>query len=229
MDQDLTQQSYNETMEENRVRVSRLNSRIDTHRNLGCKIDITRWNFVKHNGVALRLEGVLISTMRYKYLNIYPEGRYECAECSEMHAMDWEKPCHMSAAHGMIICPECADTTMDRHLVTSLTHVDEFDMKTDGTDPVIVDLCLSEEDLVIMEEEKQKTLAGLTENWDVEYIYLNNQRMSDIRGRFLAKRVLHRWRALIRHQVQSRVFKVLYHCADMDMNTAIVLAKSVCV
>ncbi len=215
-----------EAMAQNRYRIERMIARMQMHVNLGCKFSFMQWNMVKYNGVAYNIEGVLISTMRYNYMHMFPEGSYECAECGNMNDMDHEHKCYASTNHGMIVCPTCADNAVDHPLMASLTHVSEWDVKTDAC-MSIFDRRMSDEELHHREEQNKKTLEGVNVNMQAEWVYLQNKKMKDIRADFLAKRVVRKWRELVRHQVRSRVFKVLYHCARMDMNSSVILSKNV--
>lgn len=219
---------YQQAMDQNRYRMERMVARMQMHVNLGCKFSFMQWNLVKHNGVAYRIEGVLISTMRYNYIHMFPEGSYECAECGMMKEMDYKRKCYGSTSHGMLVCPSCADDTFDQPLMASLTHVSEWDVKTDACISIINETS-TEEELCMREEESMKNLEGLKDNMNSEFIYVQNKTMATIRAEFLAKRVIRKWRAHVRHQVQSKVFKILYHCVNMDMNAAVMLSKTVCV
>ncbi len=221
----ISPEMFAEEMQHNQQQIGWLKSRLDMHRHLGCHLSIEQWNYVKHIKHAYRVEGVLISVMRYRHMQLFPEGRYECATCGDMHDMDHERKCYASALHGMIVCPSCASPNEDRVLVAYLNLVGAFDLQT--MDCVsIIDQTLSEEELTALDDEKKKHLEKLKTMMSSEFIYLDNKRITDIRAEFLAKRVLRQWRIFMRNRLRARLFKVLYFCADMDMNASVVLSKN---
>lgn len=184
------------------------------------------WRFTQHNGVAYSVQGVLISSMRYKYLKMYPHGSLECSECLSFTEIDHEHHCYVSAVHGGLVCAECADVETDRRVHAYL----------DGLGPTDVhnyekfeffDKRLDEDELVIREEELMKMMEGMNENMSCEFVYLNNKTIEHIRAEFLAKRVIRRWRNIVAARIKERVVRVLYHCVGMDFNASLVLAKSV--
>lgn len=220
---------YEDAMEQNHYRITRMMTRIQMHVNLGNNLKMNQWHFVKYNGIAYRIEGVLISTMRYNYMHMFPEGTYGCASCGKQNTMNHVDKCYVSAMHGLIICPTCSDPAFDHALVASLTHVTEKDiqMSSNTRCVTVFDQTMNEEELTILEHEDILNLEALTHNHNSEFIYVNNKTMGIIRTEFLARRVLRRWRAFLHRQLQSRLFKVLYHCAGLNMTTSVILSKTV--
>lgn len=140
--------------------------------------------------------------------------------------VDHKHNCFLSAMHGGLVCAKCADIETDRRVHAYLEGLGPMDVE-----PIMsfefIDKRFDEEEMQIRQEELMKTMEGMNENLSCEYIYLKNKKIEDIREEFLAKRVVRRWKKMVHTRVRERVVRVLYHCAGMDFNASIMLAKSV--
>jgi len=214
-----------EVMADNQERISVMMSRIAEHTSQGRAFCMTHWDVTKHNDVSFHLEGVLISTLPFVYMKMYPCGTFECSRCNCNVKISHEQHCFWDANTNGIVCSNCKEQMTPR-ICAMLDFVTEHDFSSID-DCKFIDKTTPQIQIETKDNELQHHLKTINQNMSVEYIYHNNKKIKDIRDAFLAQRVFRKWRRLVECRCRQRVFKVLYHCVELDIHASLVLCQSV--
>lgn len=214
-----------EVMAENQERISLMMYRIAQHTSHGRAFCMTHWDVTKHNDVSFHVEGVLISTLPFVYMKMYPCGTFECSRCECIENMSFEKHCFWDVHTNGIVCAKCREH-VSHTIYASLDFVTEHELSSID-DCKFIDKTVSQKEIDIKNKGLQEHLSTINRNMSVEYIYIDNKKISDIRHSILARRVFRKWRALVQYRNRVRVCRVLYHCIGLDIHASLVLCQSV--
>lgn len=210
---------------QNQERMERMMNYINLHVQSGNYIAMTNWDVTKHNGIAMLLQGVLLSTIEYEYMQMYPKGAYCCAMCKNMQNMSHETHCYFHDGLSSIVCEGC-HTVADRCVKAYVEQLQEEDIGS-AEYCNFIDMRMSAEELKIEREEKRHIISNVNQISTTEFMYMNDKTIEDIREEMLAKRVIRKMRARILQRRRMNMFRVLYSCVGLGMDASIVLAQSV--
>lgn len=212
-------------------RMNRMMSWIMKHHSHNLSYCMTTWQMVKHKDVGIRLEGVLISTIEYSYMCMYPKGVYQCGLCEKLRNMDKDHVGLWDASRSCIICQECNAThQIPPHNVmnvyTRLEGISESELQHNDCIEWVDNTPTSDE-MTQMHNDRITWLETINKNYNSEWVYCMNKNMSDIRQEILAKRVIRRWRQRIVQNIKTKTAQILYNAVGLNIDAAIVLANQV--
>lgn len=225
----LPQQLFDEMFDENRNRLWRLMGFLQAHIGMGHFVQMNKWQITKHNGIGLLAQGVLLSTMEYSYMNVYPEGVYHCAKCKTSHVMDHKTACFYSNDVGAIICQDCKGAYQDSYIVKAYVEGIPANGIQCSDSIEVLNMEYSADELAQKREESREGMRALNENQNTPFMYYGDKTITDFYHELIARRVCRRWRYVLERRRKLRLVKVLYSCVGLDMNAAIFLARSACV
>lgn len=214
-----------EVMADNQERISLMMARIAQHTSQGRAFCMTHWDVTKHNDVSFHVEGVLISTLPFVYMKMYPCGTFECSRCECTISMSHEHHCFWDANTSGIVCNHCKEQVTPS-ICAMMDFVTEQDFSSID-DCKFIDKTIPQTQIEAKDNELQQHLQTINQNMSVEYIYHNNKKIKDLRDSCLARRVFRRWRRVVECRYRTQVCKVLYHCVGLDIHASLVLCQSI--
>lgn len=216
-----------ETMAEiiinNQERMQRLMSMIATHTSNHHYINMNKWDVTKHNGIALLAQGVLLSTIEYEYMEMYPKGQFYCPKCERTLSMSHNEPCYFSSHSSCMACATCKEDG-DRCVKAYVEHLQEKDI---GTPEIcdFIDMRMDNQQLCELRIEKRNMLSKVNELPNTEFMYMDDKTIEDIRGEMLAKRVFQKLRSKVQKKRQLMLFRVLYDAVGLGLDASIIFAQ----
>jgi len=185
---------------------------------------MTHWVCVKKDEYAIRVQETLVSAFIHNYVDVYPSGTFECAHCGKHQIVNEDKPSYWVRTISGIICTDCKMAHFaEQHQVAPIfVHADSTDDILLDDHVVVINKRSTEEERATMLEQG-KARAQLVANAN-GLTYLENQKTEDIYHQLLAKRVLRAMKSNVETRTRNKLFRVLYRCADLDLNAALVLA-----
>lgn len=212
---------------ENDRRMWRMLGYMQAHTSMGYYFFMNKWQITTQNGVALYSQGVLLSTLEYDFMDIYPEGEYQCSMCGNHRSMDHQTHCFYSNDTAAVICPHCVNEAVHAQPVKARVEGISYQYVMPSENVEFIDMRMSPADLESQRKIHREHLKSLNTNMDSPYMFYNDKTLELLYKEHLAKRVVRRWRKYMERHRRSHVMKVLYHCVGMDMNASIMIARNI--
>lgn len=225
LDLDVTMEAV---VAENHARMMRMLEYMQNHTARQRFMYMNKWQITQHDDIGLKCQGVLVSTIKYEYMYVYPEGVYHCTRCEEECTMNHNTHCYYSEEYGSIVCPTCLETVglQSRTVRAYIEGVTIKDiMPTESIE--LIDQRKTEEELQNRREEVKNNLKTVNTKMNTEIMYYDDKTTEMFYEEFLAKRVVRRWKNYIESRRRAQVLKVLYLAVGLDMNASIMLARNV--
>lgn len=221
----LSDERMQEIMEDNNNRMLTMMGYIYAHTSMGHGFQMDCWKATLHKDVAFQLEGVLISTIVYDSVVLYPAGVFTCSCCGQSRQIDHQSHCFISHDSG-IVCIHCKGDLSLRPLNSVLEFVTVKDLNN-AEYIQFVDMRKDMQSIEAKEKELKEHMEAMNKRTDLEFVYVDNKKTVDLYHDMLAKRAVLRWKAFVQKKREWKMFRVLYNVVGMDLNAAFVLARQV--
>lgn len=195
------------------------------HMNSGHQCFISHWHGIHREQFGVVFEDTLVSPRVEDVLCIYVCGTFQCSCCKKVTCMDTTQMPALNAQTNQLLCRGCV---MPVHGTLGIKYL-QIRMPTS--------LELPSSPYHIYTDERPKTDEEKTLRWmhyegvckgvahAHEMTYLGGKNMANVRADFRAKRVIKKWRNVIKRRYAARMFQVLYHCCDLGKDASLTLSK----
>ena len=195
------------------------------HIQTGLPLRIHKWKVIRQKQYGVYLEHALVSATSVDMLHIYPVGTYECANCvfNKNKVMHENMVAYYHKGLQQCICSQCylnCDSSMVQRMCKTVEDKGETIPKLD-----IIEFI----DVARQDNKKMAQTMNTAEKFAQVhgYHYKNNKTTAYFRKYFLAKRVLRAFQLRVHQRRTLRLFQVLYQHANLGLDCAMTMAKTV--